>query len=130
MSRYIRISLIISVLLAANSMAVDKPDKVESVDGWPAPEGSVCEGWMFRIEPDMQIHDEDLTVESARRALESLNRALERTGWEANMLQRNSLKIIDGFLRKNAYLEAPEVDGKFYKEAYCIWLRKEGFWYD
>jgi hypothetical protein len=130
MSRHIGISLIISVFLAANSVAVAKPGDVESVDGWPAPEGSICEGWMFRIEPDMQIHDEDLTVERARWALENLNQALERTGWEAYMLQGNSLKIIDGFLRKSAYLEALEADRQFYQEAYCTWLRKEGFWYD
>jgi hypothetical protein len=130
MVRYIGISLIILFVLAANSVVVAEADDADSVDGWAAPEGSICEGWIFRIAQDMQIHDEDLTAERARWALEGLCQALERTDVEAHILQRNSLKIVDGFLRKNAYLEASEADRQFYKEAYCSWLRKDGFWHD
>lgn len=95
-----------------------------------APQGSICEGWKFSIEPDMQIHDSDLTEQSAQSAANWLAENVTKDGFLNSLGKENRLKRIRGYLLKNDYLESSEADRDNAKKRYCMWLKTEGFWYD
>ncbi len=95
-----------------------------------APKGSICEGWKFNIEPDMQINDADLTEQSARKAIDWLSENLTKEGRLISFGKENSLKRIRGYIFKKSYLDSKSVNKEIMRKSYCTWLKNEGFWYD
>ena len=92
--------------------------------------GSICEGWEFKIEPDMQITDADLTKKTVLDALKWLKENIDKKGFLYGFGKSNKLKIVQGFILKSDFMNS-ETEGKNEsREFYCSWLRDEGFWYD
>jgi len=94
------------------------------------PKGTICAGWEFGIEPDMQITDNDLTLNSAKESLTWLNKNLDKHGFLFKYGKVNSLKIVQGYIFKSGYLNSHPNDKKGALKNYCNWLKIEGFWYD
>ena len=94
------------------------------------PKGTICAGWKFLIEPDMQINDADLTAQSVKKSFKWLSENFENEGYLIRYGIENSMKKIKGYLLKKDYLNAQESDKDIARSRYCTWLKSEGFWYD
>ena len=94
------------------------------------PENSICSGWHFKIEPDMQITDENLTFELAQSASTWLKENIDNQGGLYKLGKLNRKKIIIGYALKSEYINASPEQKQVNLENYCVWLREEGFWYD
>ena len=95
-----------------------------------APAGSICEGWKFNIEPDMQIYDIDLTEENAQKAVDWLAENLTKEGHLISFGKENSLKRIRGYILKKSFLDSNSPNKEIMRKSYCTWLKNDGFWYD
>ena len=94
------------------------------------PKESICEGWEFKIEPDMQITDSDLTKEKAIEALKWLTENIDKKGHLYSYGKENRLKVVKGFILKSDFIGAEPQDKEDARSFYCNWLRGKGFWYD
>lgn len=95
-----------------------------------APQGSICEGWEFSIEPDMQIYDSDLTEEGALNSIDWLAKNFIKDGYLYDFGKENSLKRIKGYMLKKSYIDSNFENKEHNRKNYCTWLKAEGFWFD
>ncbi|MFT5816079.1 MAG: hypothetical protein ACI9VT_003857 [Psychroserpens sp.] len=102
----------------------------ECYSGFTQPKGTICVGWEFRIEPDMQITDNDLSLESAKDSLTWLSNNLEKQGFLFEYGKANRIKVLQGYTLKAGYLNAHPNDKDNALINYCNWLKTEGVWYD
>ena len=94
------------------------------------PKGTICEGWDFIIAPDMQMTDDNFTLEVAEKSAEWLKLNFDKTGTLNEFRKENSLKLIIGYIYKSSVINSEEYNKEALKIRYCTWLKKDGFWYD
>ena len=98
----------------------------------------LCSNIASQIEPDMQIHESDLDQAAAIAAADKLKTMIDRgeVDGEFQFGALNKLKIIRGhMLLQQAQADRKEfgagsAEARESATTLCIWLGKEGFWYD
>ena len=124
-----KVIALLAILISFGALA-DNTQSCPECTTFSQPKGTICESWEFKIEPDMQITDKDLTKENALEALRWLKENIDKKGNLYSYGKANQLKVVQGFILKSDYIDSEPRDKEDSRKFYCKWLRDEGFWYD
>ena len=97
-----------------------------------------CSGMGRKTELEMQIRESDLDLASAVKAAEKLREMVGqgRVGGEYHHGALNQLKILKGHVLLHQALAdrvefgAMSAEATDSQKSFCMWLAKDGFWYD